>query len=360
MHLAKRIALGLLAAAIALLALKTTVAFYSTYGADDDTKQTFIALAFVSLAIKLLAPSAASAFPRFHLAGIALWLGFFAAVVFDSYGVAGYVEMTYGSTTGEASRYADDYKTKGGKVDELHQKYKEYEAVRSTGEISAALDAAKGVAGKCSPRRAHLDVCIKVSDLEQELARADERDKRESEWRQVSAEFDKMKKPQIAADPQAAVAARIGRRIGFEGAADFVAPILSVLIFIFYEVVGPALMYAALEGTIKLPVPKPARGAHETPAARTNPQRRARGSSNAPATAGDIHAALLDLRSGAKNHQGVNARDGKLCGSQRTIGEALGISAATLNRHLGELRAAGTISTRTGPDGTVIEFLGAK
>lgn len=344
-----RVASGVLGVVIALLALAVTISFYSTYGTSDSTKWTFISLAIVSMAVKLLAPAAAASMTGFRLVQLALWLGFGAAVIFDSFGVAGYVEMTYGAKTGQASRYADDYKSASEEVTKLEADYRAYAGERPTPEVAAALDAAKGVAGKCTPRRAHLDVCARVAALEQEQARADERDKREALWREAKAKFDKLDKPSVTADPQAAVIARIGSRIGVSKLELFVAPIISILIFIFFEVVGPALMFAALHtqgGSKTAPAPResgapPAQNRRRTPARPTV----------------DVLAALRELLSGVRTAHGVTIEAGRIVGSQRAIGQALGISGAKANRHLGELKAAGTIDLRTGPQGTVIQIL---
>lgn len=366
MQILVRVLCGILALAIAALALTVTVSFYSTYGNSGSTQSTFIALAFISAAIKLLAPAAAHLASKFRPVQVCLWLGFVAAVVFDSFGVAGYVEMTYGATTGEASRYADDYKEAGKEVSRLEGLYNEYAAQRPTAEVAAAVDSAKlsakaanDVAGKCTPRRAHLDACVaasaadqEVGKLEQELARADERDKRERKWNEAKLKFDSMKKPSVTADPQAAVIARLGRRLGLDGLADFVAPIISVLIFIFFEVVGPALAYVALhgQGSVAPTAPKNA------PAPRASAAGSRRRAAGAPQTADGVLAALRGLIAGG-GADGVAIEGGQLVSNQRALGKAVGISGAKMNRHLGELEAAGSIAKRTGPNGTVISIL---
>lgn len=340
-----RVLCGVLATVIASVALVVSISFYSSYGTDDATQAVFIVLAVISAGVKFVAPAAAAGLRGFRFVQACLWVGFAAAVVFDSFGVAGYVEMTYGSKSGEASRYADDYKKASGDVSKLETEYRDYSATRPTAEVAAALEAAKGLAGNCGPRRAHMDVCKAVSDLEQEQARADERDKREKLWREAKAKFDKLTKPSVTADPQAAVIARLGSRIGFEGLSDFVALIISILIFIFFEVVGPALMFAALHGQSTKPEPKSV----PAEAARKPAKRQAKSN---PATSISLEA-LRALSSG----DGVAWRDGRLVASQRALGSALGISGATANKILGALRDAGSISTRTVPEGTEITFL---
>lgn len=353
MQILVRVLCGVLGFGIAALALAVTVAFYSSYGTSDSTKYTFVALAVVSLAVKMLAPAAAATVSGFRLVQTALWLGFGAAVIFDSFGVAGYVEMTYGSKTGEAARYADDYKDAAAEVSRLETLYAEYASVLPTAEIETKLEAAEAIAGKCSARRAHTDNCRAVANLKTEQARADERDKREREWREAKSKFDKMEKPSVTADPQAAVIARIGSRIGATGLADFVAPIISILIFIFFEVVGPAMVFVALHSPPALKSGQ----SREAPAARgapASPKRRARG---AQTDADGVLAAFRAILDGTCSAPGVSASGRRIAGPQRRLGEALGISAAKLNRHLGELRAAGTISTRTVSEGTEIIIL---
>jgi hypothetical protein len=342
-----RVLCGVLATVIASVALVVSISFYSSYGTDDATQAVFIILAVISAGIKFVAPAAAAGLRGFRFVQACLWVGFAAAVVFDSFGVAGYVEITYGSKSGEASRYADDYKKASGDVSKLETEYQNYAATRPTAEVAAALEAAKGLAGNCGPRRAHLDVCKAVSDLEQEQARADERDKREKLWREAKAKFDKLTKPSVTADPQAAVIARLGSRIGFEGLGDFVALIISILIFIFFEVVGPSLMFAALHG-------QSSRKWHDNPAKAPEPARKPakRQAKSSPATPSSLEALQA-----VENSDGVAWRDGRLVGSQRALGVALGVSGAKVNAILRELRDAGSISTRTVPDGTEISFL---
>lgn len=338
-----RVVLGVAGVGIAIVALRINVAFYSSYGTDADTQLTFTALAFISLAIKLLAPAAAAYKPP-RAAVICLWLSFGAAVVFDSLGTAGYVELTYGSKTGEASRYADEYKKEGAEVSRLEAEYKVYAARRPTAVIASELEGAEALAGKCSERRAHLDVCQAVAKLKTELAGADERDKRELEWKKAKIKFDNKEKPKIAADPQGAVFERLGSRIGLDGLKSFVALIISILIFAFFELGGPALVYVALhtQGGVA-----PARAPPE--AARKPTKRQAKSN---PAT-----SISLGALKAVENGDGVTWRDGRLVASQRALGSALGISGATANKILGALRDAGSISTRNVPEGTEITFL---
>jgi hypothetical protein len=361
-----RVVLGIVGVLVALIALKINIAFYRSYGTDADTQWTFTALAVVSLAIKLLAPAAAPYSPS-KLATLCLWVSFVAAVAFDSLGTAGYVEMTYGTKTGQASRYADEYKKAGDNVSQLEKDYKAYAAERPTAEVAAALDAARlavkaasDAAGKCTPRRAHLDACKAVADaerqaglVEQELARADERDKRERLWREAKVKFDELDKPKLAADPQGAVFERLGSRIGLVGLKSFVAVIISVLIFAFFELGGPALVYVALHtqgGS------RPAQSRF-IPAARPHTAGVKRQRTSAPADTNSVLAAFRALLDGSSSVPGVSASGRQLAGSQRALGKACGVSAAKLNRILRELRSAGTIATRTGPEGTVIEIL---
>jgi len=344
-----RVVLGVAGVGIAIVALKINIAFYSSYGTDADTQLTFTALAIISLAIKLLAPAAAAYKPP-RAAVICLWVSFGAAVVFDSLGTAGYVELTYGSKTGEASRYADEYKKEGAEVSRLEAEYKVYAARRPTAVIASELEGAEALAGKCSERRAHLDVCQAVAKLKTELADADERDKRELEWKKAKIKFDSKEKPKIAADPQGAVFERLGSRIGLDGLKLYVALIISVLIFAFFELGGPALVYVALHTQGGgAPVPQPVQSG-ATPA--RAPRKRAAKGAMQPANGGSL-AALRALSSG----DGVTWRDGRLVASQRALGSALGISGATANKILGALRDAGSISTRNVPEGTEITFL---
>jgi len=349
-----RVLCGLLGIAIAALALIVTIEFYSSYGTSDGTQRTFIALAIVSMAIKLLAPAAAASVRGFRLVQAALWIGFGAAVIFDSFGVAGYVEMTYGSKSGEATRYADDYKKASATVTKLEADYQAYAATRPTGVIDSELSAAEALAGTCTKRRAHLDVCVKVSDLKTELASADERDKREANWRKAKTEFDAMKKPAVTADPQAAVISRIGSRIGADWLADFVAPIISILIFIFFEVVGPAAMFAALHGQAGAKPNSNRVDAASTPAKGA----RSRRTNGAPTTSDGVLTAFRALLAGSMSYPGVTATGNRIVCPQRTLGKALGISGSKVNQHLKALRDAGTISTRTVPEGTEIIVLG--
>lgn len=347
-----RVVLGVLGVAIAAVALIINIKFYSSYGTDADTQWIFTALAVISLAIKLAAPAAASYSPS-KLAAVCLWISFIAAVAFDSLGTAGYVEMTYGTKTGQASRYADEYKRAGENVSKLETEYKVYATERPTPEIVAALDAAKAVAGKCTPRRAHLDACTKIATLEQELARADERDKRESLWREAKAKFDKLDKPKLAADPQGAVFERLGSRIGLGGLKSFVALIISILIFAFFELGGPALVYVALHGQGERRANKQS-GAHEpAPSRAAGRQRAAKG---APASNVGVLEQLKALA--ATGGVGLTTGPNQISGSQRALGEACGVSGAKMNRILAELQAAGSIALRTGPNGTVIRILG--
>lgn len=342
--------LGVAGVAIALAALAVNILFYSSYGTDETTRIVFTALAVISLALKILAPLAAGYKPP-PLVAIALWASFAAAVAFDSLGTAGYIEMTYGTKTGEASRYADDYKDAGAEVSKLETLYQEYASERPTAEVAAEHTAAE-TAGRCTAKRAHLDACKRVAELGAEKARAEERDKREREWRGAKSKFDTMQKPQIAADPQGAVFERLGSRIGFSDMKSFVAPIISILIFIFFEIGGPALIYVALHGQGDIKVasePRP-RGADLARAPRESGRRRA------TATADGVLEALRSLIASG-GCAGVSASGNRIVAPQRALGAAIGVSAAKLNRHLGELRAAGTISARTVPEGTEIIIL---
>jgi hypothetical protein len=351
MHPLFRWLLGIVGVLIAAAALVVNVKFYSSYGTDTDTQLIFTALAVISLAIKLLAPAAAPYSPS-KLAAVCLWIGFAAAVIFDSLGTAGYMEMTYGTKTGEASRYADEYKKAADEVSQLETDYKSYAATRPTGVISTELEAAEAVAGKCPARRAHTDACMNVADLKTELAKADERDKREAEWKTAKLKFDSKDKPQIAADPQGAVFKRLGSRIGLDGLGSFVALIISILIFSFFELGGPALLYVAVhgQGGTKTALPPRDRDVDLARAPRKS------GSRGAPLSASGVLETLKALRSSGA--EGVTVDAGKLAGSQRALGKALGISGAKMNRHLSELKAAGSIDVRTGPNGTVISILG--
>jgi hypothetical protein len=346
-----RVVLGIVGVLVALIALKINIAFYSSYGTDADTQWTFTALAVVSLAIKLLAPAAAPYSPS-KLAAVCLWISFIAAVAFDSLGTAGYVEMTYGTKTGQASRYADEYKKAGDEVSRLETEYKSYAATRPTGVIETELEAAEAIAGKCPARRAHTDACKRVADLKTEQANADERDKRESEWRKAKSKFDSLDKPKLAADPQGAVFERLGSRIGLAGLKSFVAIIISILIFAFFELGGPALVYVALhgQGGAKPALPPRDGGASLARAPRKSANKAA------PVTAIGVLETLRALIA-AGGAEGVAVDAGRIVGAQRAIGKACGVSAAKMNRHLSELKAAGSIDVRTGPNGTVISIL---
>lgn len=346
-----RVVLVIVGVLIAALALIVNISFYSTYGTDDTTKGIFIALACVSLAVKLLAPAAAAYKPP-KFAAFCLWLGFVAAVAFDSLGTAGYVEMTYGSKTGEASRYAATYEAARKEVSKLEAALNEYAATRSTGEIETELKGAENAAGKCTAKRAHLDSCKRVSELKTEQARAAERDKRENEWREAKAKFDNMKKPQITADPQAAVFERIGSRIGADDLKSFVALFISVLIFIFFEVAGPALVFVGLHSQgITNSTPSRDRGRRPEASAPAPPR-----ASRSPRTDGAILDTLRALIA-AGGAEGVTVRGSTIEGGQRALGAACGMSGAKMNHHLRGLSVAGKIALRTGPKGTVIDVL---
>lgn len=346
-----RVVLVIVGALIAALALIVNISFYSTYGTDETTKRIFIALACVSLAVKLLAP-AATAYKPPKFAALCLWLGFIAAVAFDSLGTAGYVEMTYGSKTGEASRYAATYEAARKEVSKLEATFAEYAATRSTGEVETELKGAETAAGNCTAKRAHLDSCKLVASLRTEQARAVERDKRAVEWREAKSKFDSMEKPQLAADPQAAVFERIGSRIGADWLKSFVALFISILIFIFFEVAGPALVFVGLHSQgVTNSTRSDDRGRRSEAPTPARPR-----ANRSPRTEGAMLDALRALVA-AGGAEGVTVEGSTIEGGQRALGAACGVSGAKMNHHLRDLYAAGKIALRTGPKGTVIEVL---
>lgn len=360
MSLVLRILCGVIAVILAVLAFGITASFYSEYGRTAIECAVFVTLAGLSLAIKLVALPAAAGMNGHRLVQVCLWFGFGVAVLFDSFGVAGWVEATYGSKSGASSQYARDYEDAKAEVGRLRAAADKYAAVRATAIVAAELKAKTEAVGRCSPRRVHTDECQAVATLETERANAETRDAAEKEWRDKRERFESMKRPDVAADPQAAVIAKTLGRLGFQGAEGVVSPFLSFVFFVFFEVVAPALSFVAFRGG-PAPVSKPPvsgratglepRGGVAAPAQRRRTVR-------APAAAGDYHAALRALRDGERDADGVLVRDGKVTGSQRALGAALGISGARFNRALKDLKATGAIAFRTSAKETVIDVLG--
>lgn len=352
----KRIVCGVIAVALSLIALYMTTAFYQTYGRDETEARVFVALAVCSMAIKLVAPSAA-AMMRGHLAvQAALWVGFAAALCFDALGTGGYIEMTYGSKSGAVVIEAQDYQDAEGKRDAARTALEEYsDAKGSAAEAELALKSTKADAGNCTKGRAFTDACKAVTAAETVLARIAERDRRAAALAAVQSKLDRMTKPTAADDAQAAILDKLGSRIGWDGLGNFVTLIISVLIFLFFEIVAPAMSFAALHGSISKPVHKPLESRAKPPDARgTAPPSKTR----PPRGAADVLSFLNELVAGSRTAPGIVVSGRRVCGAQRALGSAAGVSGAAINRQLAALRDAGAIALNTDGGRTEIELLG--
>lgn len=349
-----RVLCGLVALALALVACTVTTTFYSSYGSDALEKGVFVTLAILSLAIKLVAPAAQA-----HMRGTPramLWLGIAAAVTFDCFGTAGYVEMTRGAKVGTNVEDAHDYHDAKAAVDKAAELLAPYQATRGAAEIEADLKSARGEAGKCSPSRAYTDGCKRVAALEAESARSEERDKREAAVNEARDKLKGLKKPNATADPQGAVAAGILKRFGLgdAGAEKFVSAVISFLLFVFFEVVGPALAFAALHGGGGRVVHRQAAVLRDPPARAP----RARRNGKTAASPETVHLFLREIAAGARVAPDIRATGRKLYGPQRALGDACGgISGTAMNRILKTLELTGTIALNAGPSGTEIELL---
>jgi len=352
----KRVICGVIAVSLSLIALYMTTTFYATYGRDSAEATVFVALAVCSMAIKLVAPSAA-AMMRGHIAvQIALWLGFGAALCFDALGTGGYIEMTYGAKSGAVVQEASDYKDAESKRNAAKTALEEYsDAKGSATEAELALRVAKTEAGNCPKSRAHTDACKAVVAAETLIARIAERDRRASVLAKLESYLTTLNKPTAADDAQASILSKLGSRIGWEGLGDFVALIISVLIFLFFEIVAPAMSFAALHGSISKPVVKPPENRARPPdTGRPAPARRPRAAKGS----GDVFAFLSELVAGKQTAPGVAVSGRKVYGAQRAIGQALGVSGAAVNRQLTALHDAGAIALDTSGGRTEIELLG--
>lgn len=352
----KRAAFGIIAVGLSLVALYMTTTFYATYGRDDAEAKVFIALAVFSLAIKLAAPSAAATLRGHYAWQLMLWAGVVGAIFFDALGTAGYVEMTYGSKSGAAVIEAKDYKDAESKRDAARNALNEYsDAKGSAAEAELAVTAAKAEAGNCK-RREHTDACKAIVAAETALARVAERDRRAAVLKSLEQNLTKLEKPTTASDPQAAILRKLGSRIGWDSLGDFVAVMLSVLMFLFFEIVAPAMAFAALHGSISKPVVNPpesrARPPDKPPAAAGRRPRAPRSSSDT------VLILLNDLVAGSRSAPDISVSGRKVYGAQRAIGQALGVSGAAVNRQLTALRDAGTIAIDTSGGRTEIELLG--
>ncbi|KWT72401.1 hypothetical protein APY04_0195 [Hyphomicrobium sulfonivorans] len=343
------------AVTLAGLALGLTLTFYTGYAQTTAEAVILVTLCAMSFATKFLAPAGVKYVRGHAVAQSLLWVGFAAAVVFDTFGTAGFWEMTYGMRASQITTASHAYNDAEAEKTRRQADVDEYADVRPTTEIKTELDSETVAAGNCNVRRAHTDACKTVAALKLELARAETRDRRREALTEASAKFDNLEKPAVAENPQRAVLSKIGGYIGVEDAGVFVAPILSVLTFIFVEIVAPTLFFVAVHGgSSKPPAPVP-RERYYAPAVAPAPRRQR---VQRCASAEDLLEFLRDVVDGARSVPGLTVNGRRVQGSQRAIGHACeGVSVTTINRHLAALRDAGAIALIAGRNGTEIEVL---
>lgn len=349
-----RVLYGLVALGFSAIALYMSATFWMETGRSSTEANIFLALAALSTATKLLVPSAAAMVRGHLLLQLSLWAGFVGALCFDAIGTAGYVEMTYGAKSGAITQEAKDYKDAEGRRDDAKRSFEEYsDAKGSVAEADLALKSAKAEAGVCGKTRAHLDVCKAVTAAETVLARITERERRGATLAELQSKLDKLAKPSVSSDAQAAILAKLGSRIGWDGLPNFVTLIISVLIFLFFEIVAPTMSSIALRGGIGKPAVKPPERRAKPPDADAPPPRRPRAAKGS----GDVFAFLSELVAGSRSAPDIVVSGRKVYGAQRAIGQALGVSGAAVNRQLAALCAAGVVAMNTDGRRTEIELL---
>jgi len=354
-----RVCFVLAAIVLAALALGLTLTFYTGYAQTPAEAAILVTLCVMSFATKFLAPAGVKYVRGHVIVQLMLWVGFVAAVVFDSFGTAGFWEITYGTKSSAVITQADDYKKAEKAKADAADALSEYSGTRPTAEVQVELDNEKLAAGACTARRAHTDACKNVAALELELARAVTRDERQTTFKKAASEFDTMKKPSASANPQRAVLTKLGGYIGVSDAGSFVSPTLSVLTFIFVEIVAPTMFFVAVHGgsskpPLKIPDKPPAAPRLPLP---VSSRRRSPAAPRGVAADG-VLTFLAELVDGARTAPGLTVTGRRVSGSQRAIGQACaGLSGATVNRHLAALKDAGAIALSVGPGGTVIDVL---
>lgn len=343
---------GLMAISISLLALKANADFYSaTFATDEHSRLTYIGLAMATCAVKLSFPAGLAYVVGHRVLKAFGWFAVGCAVLFDVFGALGYMHQTRGVKIESHGIEAREYRDKGLEVQRLRERADAYNSSRPTAEVEAEHEAAKRLAATCDDRTAHLDRCKRPGILAAELARARERDKRETDWQTAKTAFENLTLPKGSADPQADAFGSILDRIGLGDGKVFVTLIFSILILVIFEVIPPIAAFLALYSP-----PDPKKVVRfdiaDTCAPPAKPQRptpkgKAAGGLD---IVGGLEALLISGAAGLK----IDASARRVEGSQRRIAEALGLSAARINRELEALVSAGKVKKSASPSGTVI------
>lgn len=340
-----RLFAAIVMAGLTAVALTMSVIYYQSAGTDEATRYVYTAVAILSACLKPLAAAMLPYLSRWPLQKFACVVVFFAAVAFDGIGVKGFVDMTKGQNIAETSAAASAYARAKEKRDRTRAAADEYKDTKPVAAIKPELSRLKAAAGDCANRRsAGSDACLAIAKHEADLALSLERERLEAEAAKAQAEFDKLEEPVSAPESSTETAGRFS-----------FTSILSVLIFILFEVGIFMASFAAFHGGEKSSTPGKPEKSEKPPARGPSVPPRPPREASAAGPIG-IYARLQDISAGRISGPGVDVAGSRISGGQRAIAALCGTTAPTLGRALKALEAADRLKLHLGANGTVIEL----
>lgn len=354
MKAAFRVLLLLAALAASGLVCAMAATFYMSTADNTAAQSMYLGASLLSAFIKVAFPVALIVFTATWLQRAAAWLLVVCCILFDMLGVSGFVTMTRGAGVEARQGETQTYEQLRSEVKRLRTLADEMPRTRPTPVVAAELQAARAAAPNCSIRvNAGLDACQKLAGLDVEKAAADERDKREREWRAERDRLDKLPRPnEAAANPLATGVKPFADRLGIP--ADTLADVVvRVLLAVLLEAAPSLCSMFALQAAqpaqrLEAEAPQPDPPADEPEAPR-----------RPPAAVGgkvDLLTVLEDIIAGRRKAPGVELSGAGVHTSARALARVASASPSGVNAALRTLQASGKVAAKSGPRGTYIEL----
>lgn len=358
-----RLILGGAALAVVAVAFANNAHFWSEQmKADPDAQRLYVGFSLLAGVLKVGIPAAIAFYRTSLWRRKELTFVFLCALLFDVWSGFGYAQMTRQRAGAETSSHDQARARLKTEIADLEAKLHALpEGLRPVAVVATELkDAEKRT--RCTTRwRAQQPPCLAVAELRTEHASAEARETFDRQLTALRAQLAAVPAAR-SSEPHVAVIANGLRNAGCSGCSDAAlgyvwgAVMLAILEFapsaLFWFVARPPplpVAPVALEQPKRKPAapratpPAPAPAASSAPP--PAPQRRQQ-----PAAPGS--ADVFPLLASAQADQA-----GWIKSTQRAMADALGISAAEVNRQLMALETQGTIEKRAGRNGTAVRII---
>lgn len=313
-----RVVMGLVGAALVGCSLFMTVTYAATT-ADGVASYVWALVAGCVGLAKIGLPLRKPVGAKGWAALLVLWAVCF---VLDTSYHSGYQNMTRGAAVEARAEQIAARAEKSRLVTELEKTERATPTpARAREVVTADLAAAERVAGECGPRRANVDVCRKVGELQVELSGWHAKERTVAELAAARAHLSAM--PEIELYPEYKNLRAQARALGFDISGAAIAAGFSVLLLFIFDAVPVMALHIALTPDGPPPAPKPSRRLlvqSEEDAARV--------------TAADVAAMIEKARKGATVPGVQRLSNGQLKIVQGQLAQAVGVSPRAVKAEL--------------------------